>query len=209
MFDEKTVRAIKFSGLNGISKKQIEEHHDVLYAGYVKKFNEIQKEVKSSDLSKANATFSQIRELKIEETFALNAIKLHEGYFDALGGNGLSKGKILRLISEDFGSFENWEAEFKAMGLSARGWVVLAFDIESGRLHNFLSDVHNQGGVWGCMPLLILDVYEHAYFIDYMTGRKTYIDAFMKNVNWEFVESIVDRNNIVALRSQALSQSRK
>lgn len=74
---------------------------------------------------------------------------------------------------------------------------MLAYDWGDGKLHNYLCDVHNQGGVWSCTPLLILDVYEHAYFIDYATGRKSYIDAFMKNVDWAYVNQILTKHGIL------------
>lgn len=186
--------------LPGLSQKQLEEHHDMLYAGYVKKWNEIQDKLKTVDKSDANGTFSLLRELKLEETFAKNAITLHEGYFDNLGGDGKASGDILNLIKEDFGSYEAWEAEFKAMGICARGWVVLAFDWEEGRLFNYLCDVHNQGGVWNASQLLILDVYEHAYFIDYATGRKAYIESFMKIIDWAEVNKRIARLQIMQFR---------
>jgi len=198
---ELTVKPLKFSKeLVGISKKQITEHHDVLYAGYVKKANEIRAKLKEASLEEANATFSQLRELKVEETFALNGVRLHEGYFDDLGGDGKAFGEILRLIEADFDSYEAWEKEFRALGLCSRGWVILAYDWEEKKLRNFLCDLHNQGGIWNATPLLILDVYEHAYFLDYGTGRKAYIEAYMKNIDWDFVNQMVKRYNVMAHR---------
>lgn len=200
---EKTAKPMKFSELPGISKKQLSEHHDVLYAGYVKKINEIRLKLKSADKSEANQTFSLIRELKAEESFALNGVKLHEGYFDNLGGDGIPSGAILQLIKEDFGgSFESWAEEFKALGLAARGWVVLAYDWDEKKLRNFICDAHNQGGIWSCTPVLILDTYEHAYFIDYATGRKAYIEAFMKNIDWKFVNALVEKHKLVEHRNR-------
>lgn len=201
MEKEKTVKPLKFSELSGLSAKQLKEHHDVLYAGYVKKVNEIRAKFGATDRAEANQTFSLIRELKLEESFALNGVKLHEGYFDNLGGDGMPSGAILQLIKEDFGgSFESWAEEFRALGLAARGWVVLAYDWDDRKLRNYICDAHNQGGIWGCSPLLILDTYEHAYFIDYATGRKAYIEAFMKNVDWKFVNSLVERHGIAEHR---------
>ena len=171
--------------LNGISEKTITIHRDKLYEGYVKKWQEIQEKLKTVDRSSANATFSDLRELKLEESFAANAILLHEAYFDILGNEGAAlEGKIIEHIKKDFGSFENWQEEFKALGLSARGWVILVYDFNDGKLHNYLCDVHNQGGVWGAAPILVLDVYEHAYFIDYGSDRKTYVEDFFSNLNW-------------------------
>lgn len=170
--------------LKGISDKTITIHHDKLYEGYVKKWQEIQEKLKITDKSSANATFSELRELKMEESFAANAILLHEAYFDILGQEGLAKGEVEEAIKKEFGSFEAWQEEFKALGLCARGWVILAYDFNDGKLHNYMCDVHNQGGVWGAAPVLVLDVYEHSYFIDYGSDRKTYIEDFFANLNW-------------------------
>ncbi len=191
---EKTPKPMKYSEIKDfLSEKQLKEHHDVLYAGYVKKWNEIQQKVKDANLSEANGTFSMIRELKLEETFALNAIKLHEGYFDNMSPEPEQGSTIKNWIEQDFGSVEAWAEQFKALGLSARGWVVLAFDFDDGKLHNYLCDVHNQGGVWNCIALLILDVYEHAYFIDYATGRKTYVEGFLSHIDWSASEELINK----------------
>ena len=182
-------KPLTYKALQGLTEKQLAEHHDVLYVGYVKKTDEIREKLKTVDLTKANGTYADLRELKLEEGFAVNGVRLHEGYFSSMGGNGSKPtGNLLKMIEKDFGSYEHWEAEFKAMGLAARGWVVLAYDWEDMKLHNYLCDAHNQGGVWGCSTLLILDVYEHAYFLDYGTKRKGYIEAFMKNVDWKHSE---------------------
>jgi len=173
--------------LTGISEKTISIHHDKLYDGYVKKYKEIQEKLKGADKLSANTTFSDLRELKLEEGFAANAILLHEAYFDILGGVGKPDGKIIDAIKKDFGSFDLWQEEFKALGLSSRGWVILAYDFNDGKLHNYLADVHNQGGIWGTSPILVLDVYEHAYFIDFGSDRKSYIEAFFNNLNWEAI----------------------
>src|SRR3989344_6255419 len=178
-------KKVPFQNLKGISEKTISIHHDKLYEGYVKKWQEIQEKLKTTDKGLANATFSELRELKLEETFAGNAVLLHEAYFDVLGGDGKAEGEILTAIEKDFGSFENWISEFKALGLCARGWVILAYDFNDGKLRNYLADIHNQGGIWGTTPLLVLDVYEHAYFIDYGSDRKSYLEDFFANLNWQ------------------------
>lgn len=89
------------------------------------------------------------------------------------------------------GSVEAWATDFAALGLSSRGWVVLAQDNQTGSIQNYICDAHNQGGVWGTTPLLVLDVYEHAYFFDYVTARKDYISEFMKLVDWNVVNTRV------------------
>jgi len=143
------VKSLKYSQLPGLSERQLKEHHDILYAGYVKKVNEIRQKLANVVRTNPNATYSDLRELKVEETFALNGVKLHEGYFDNMGGTGgMASGAIAQMIEQDFGSFDNWLVDFKASGIAARGWVVLAFDLDDTKLHNYSCDVHNQGGVW-------------------------------------------------------------
>jgi len=164
--------------LAGISERTISIHYDKLYQGYVKKWQEIQERLKDE----------KSRELKVEESFCADAVILHEAYFDILGGDGIAKGEITERIKEDFGSFETWQEEFKALGLSSRGWVVLAFDFNEGRLRNYIADSHNSYGIWGTAPVLVLDVYEHAYFIDYGSDRKSYIEAFSQNLNWQAID---------------------
>lgn len=188
---ELSVKKLDLKGIPGLSEKQLLEHHDVLYAGYVKKTNEIRQKLASADKPSANATYSELRSLKSEETFALNGVRLHEAYFDSIGGDGKPDGDALKMIDRDFGSYDSWAGEFKACGLASRGWVVLAYDLAEKRLRNFTCDAHNQGGIWGAVPVLVLDVYEHAYFIDYATKRKDYIETFMKNINWKAVNAAI------------------
>lgn len=195
-------KQLKYKQLNGISEKQLSEHHDVLYAGYVKKIQEIRQKLEAADRESANATSSDFRALKIEESFALNGVRLHELYFDNLGGDGKAKGEILKLIEADFGSLESWQKEFAACGMSARGWVILTYDWEERKLRNYVCDLHNQGGIWGASPLLVLDMYEHAYFIDFATAKKKYIEAFMSNVDWDEVNDRIKRHNMMEHRNR-------
>ncbi len=174
--------------LQGISDKTLTIHHDKLYAGYVAKKNEIQDKLtplmRGGDVSSANQSFSELRGLKDGETFATNGVYLHEWYFDVLGGDGKATGEIADALTAEYGSMENFMAYFSACGMAARGWVVLCWDMHDKALRVYTADSHNQGGIWGCMPVLVLDVYEHAYFIDYGSDRKAYIGDFWKNVNW-------------------------
>lgn len=198
----KEPKPLKYKTLEGLSEKQLAEHHDVLYAGYVKKWNEIQEKLKKAERTAANATYSEYGEMKREETFALNGVKLHEGYFNNMVSGGSKPSGIMRQwLAEDFGSFEEWLDDFKALGLAARGWVILAMDLDDGKLYNYLCDSHNQGGVWNAIALLIMDVYEHAYFLDYATSRKAYIEAFVRNTDWAFVDRIISKFNLPEFRT--------
>lgn len=182
------IKPLGFSSLSGISDKTMAIHHDKLYAGYVAKKNEITEKLESlshgGDVSSANQSYSELRGLKDGETFATNGVYLHEWYFDVLGGDGQASGALAEALTTRYGSLENFISYFSACGMAARGWVVLCWDTHDQDLRVYTGDAHNQGGVWGCLPILVLDVYEHAYFIDYGSDRKAYIADFWKNLNW-------------------------
>ncbi|MBI5682152.1 MAG: superoxide dismutase [Deltaproteobacteria bacterium] len=175
--------------LDSISDNQISQHRDILYVGYVNKLNEIEQRLKTVDKSKANQIFSDFRALKADESFALNGVVLHELYFENLGGKGTKPtGELSDLISQEFGLFEKWQEDFKACGMAARGWVLLGYCEYDGKIHNYCLDAHN-GLVPCCVkPILVMDVYEHAYVIDYGVKRPLYIEAFMKNIDWNVCE---------------------
>lgn len=184
-----SAKPLPFSGpLAGISDKTLAIHHDKLYAGYVAKKNEISEKLKAlshgGDVSNANQSYSELRALKDGETFATNGVYLHEWYFDVLGGDGNPSGPLRDALAQKYGSLENFISYFTACGMAARGWVVLCYDTHDNTLRIYTGDAHHQGGVWGCLPILVLDVYEHAYFIDYGSDRKAYIADWWKNVNW-------------------------
>ncbi|MBI5232866.1 MAG: superoxide dismutase [Deltaproteobacteria bacterium] len=181
-------RQFDLKGLDGISDNQIAQHRDILYVGYVNKANEIEERLKAVDISKSNQIFSDLRALKADETFALNGVILHELYFENLGkGSSGLEGVLAELIVRDFGGIEKWSAQFKACGMSARGWVVMGLCHYDGRLHNYCLDTHNFNVPVAVTALLVMDVYEHAYVIDYGVKRLPYIETFMKNINWSVV----------------------
>lgn len=191
MFEAKQFESI--NGVEGLSGKLMAEHYK-LYEGYVKKANEITEKLKTVDLSTANATQSDLRSLKLGYSFAVNAIKSHELYFNNLSGNGAKpSGWIAGEIEKTFGSYENWVADMKATGIAARGWVWFAFDWQNGSIFNYLGDAHDAFPIWHATPLVALDVYEHAYFMDYGVARADYIDAFFKNLNWNDVEAAASK----------------
>lgn len=183
--------------LKGISEKTLTVHHDKLYAGYVAKKDaiaaELQKVVSGEKSTEGtNPTMSELRSLKDGETFAVNGVYLHEAYFDNLGGKGEVNGVLARALDEKYGSVEKFISYFKACGMAARGWTVLAWDTREETLGVYNGDAHNQGGVWGAIPILVLDVYEHAYFMDYGSDRATYIADFIANLNWEHLNKVYE-----------------
>ncbi|OGL61594.1 hypothetical protein A3C09_00835 [Candidatus Uhrbacteria bacterium RIFCSPHIGHO2_02_FULL_47_44] len=184
--------------LTGISDKTMAIHHDKLYVGYVNKMKEIAEKLKEinasgTGLDKANQSFSELRALRMAETFTVNGVYLHEYYFNVLGGDGAASGSLVDALVEKYGSLKKFIAFFSATGMAVRGWVVLAWDMQLGRLKIYGCDSHNQGGVWGCVPILVLDVYEHAYFIDYGSDRPAYIADFWKNLNWSAANTLFEK----------------
>jgi len=179
--------------LNGISLRTQEEHYE-LYKGYIGKTNEIQKKLDTVDRTTANQIFSDLRSLRVDLSFAMGGVKNHEIFFGHLGGKGGQPGsKTLELINRDFPSYDAWLADFKASGLAARGWVWLAYDHDLQSLTTAVGDAQNTFPVWNATPILALDVYEHAYWLDYGRLRAKYIEAFFNNLDWGVVEQNLER----------------
>jgi superoxide dismutase, Fe-Mn family len=173
--------------LDGISRAAVEAHYR-LYEGYVDKRNEILGKLADADGSAANQVYSDVRSLKVDLSFAIGGIKNHELYFEHLGGDGGDPGGLVgQLIQRDFGSVGAWRDDLKATAMAARGWAWTAYDWDEGRLFNYLGDAQNTFPVWNATPLVALDVYEHAYFLDYQTDRASYIKAFFDNLDWSVV----------------------
>ncbi|HET7555277.1 MAG TPA: Fe-Mn family superoxide dismutase [Gaiellaceae bacterium] len=182
--------------LDGISRESVEAHYK-LYEGYVNKRNEIMERLGGIELGSANQVYSDVRALKVELSFALGGIKNHEIYFEHLGGGGGDPDGLVReLISRDFGSVAEWRADLKATGMAGRGWAWTAFDWDEGRLFNYIGDAQNTFPVWNATPLVALDVYEHAYFIDFQTDRASYIEAFFANLDWSVVNDWAEQYQI-------------
>lgn len=173
-------------GLRGISEKVIVSHHDNNYAGAVKKLNLIQKQISALPES---AHPIELGALKKEELIALNSKLLHELYFDNLGGDGKITADIGAILTQGFGSVEAWQADFikTAKSLSGgSGWVMLSYIKEEQVLINQIAGDHTDSVATGT-PLLVMDMYEHSYHMDYGTKAALYIDAFMENINWDIV----------------------
>ncbi|MBD0348039.1 MAG: superoxide dismutase [Thermoleophilia bacterium] len=182
--------------LDGISRQSVEAHYR-LYEGYVNKRNEILRKLADVDLSAANQVYSEVRVLKTELSFAVGGIKNHEIYFEHLGGEGGDPdGPIGQLVKRDFGSVEDWRRDLKATGMGGRGWAWTAYDWDEARLFNYIGDTQNTFPIWNATPLVALDVYEHAYFLDYQTDRGSYIDAFFDNLDWGVINDWVSRYQV-------------
>jgi Fe-Mn family superoxide dismutase len=182
--------------LDGISRETIEAHYK-LYQGYVNKRNEILEKLGEADPAAANQVYSEFRALKLDLSFAIGGIKNHEIYFEHLGGTGGDPAGIFgSLVKRDFGSAADWKADLKATGMGGRGWAWTAYDWDEGRLFNYIGDAQNTFPIWNATPLVALDVYEHAYFIDFGTDRAAYIEAFFNNLDYDVVNDWAQKYGI-------------
>ncbi|HEY7122749.1 MAG TPA: Fe-Mn family superoxide dismutase [Ktedonobacterales bacterium] len=175
--------------MDGISEQTIQQHQ-AMYERYIKRYNDIANllDQVNRDPDRASSTYSPLRVLKIEMTYALGGVRNHELYFEQLGGEGgKPRGGLASQIKEWFGSFEEWAIDLTSTALSSRGWAWLAWDREGQYLYNYLGDVNNTFPVWNAAPLIALDVYEHAYFLDFKQDRRAYINAFLENLDWEVI----------------------
>jgi superoxide dismutase, Fe-Mn family len=173
----------------GISAKTHEEHLK-LWQGYANKTNEIRKALADldTDPTKANQIYSQVRAMKANYAFALGGYKNHNVYFETIGGaGGPATGAVAALINDAYGSFEKWAADWKATGIGGRGWAYLGYDHEEQRVFNYLGDAQDTFPQWGNTLILAMDVYEHAYYLDFQTARAKYIDAYMQTIDWDAV----------------------
>ncbi len=190
-----TAKLPGYKSLKGISERMLGEHLK-LYNGYVNKSNEIVDKLVSGtvDLSKSAATYSEFRALKLEQTFCGNGMYLHQYYFNNMSDNVKQASTEVRAeLEKNFGSYDKWKDEFVATGMAGRGWAVLGLNLEDGKLYNLLYDAHNVGGLVSLVPLLVLDVFEHAYFIDYGTNRKDYINAYLSLADWSVVANRLEK----------------
>ena len=197
-YEQITARELKpaLFELDGISRETIEAHYK-LYQGYVNKRNEILGKLDGVDLASANQVYSDLRSLKVDLTFAIGGIKNHEIYFEHLGGGGGDPdGLIGNLVERDFGSFQAWRTDLKATGMAGRGWAWTAYDWDEGRLFNYIRDAQNTFPIWNATALVALDVYEHAYFIDFGTDRASYIDKFLDNLDYDVINDWVQKYGI-------------
>lgn len=175
--------------LDGLSKKQIDAHL-ALYAGYVKNTNALLAKIQEYKKD-AEANALALSELMRRFGFEFNGMRMHEYYFDQFVKGGASTTTLKDKLTAEWGSFENWMNEFKAIGkMRGIGWVALVQDDRHGNLHNVWITDHELGQLGGQKILLAMDVWEHAYLLDYLPAqRPDYIEAFFKNVNWGVIEA--------------------
>jgi len=177
-------------GIEGFSEILLKNHF-TLYQGYVTNTNKVI-DILAQMLRDDKAGTPEFAELKRRLGWEFNGMRLHEYYFENLGGKSPinRNGRLTKKMAEDFGSYEAWEKDFKATGaMRGIGWVALYQDITNGKLMNFWINEHDVAHPAGCNPVLIMDVFEHAFMLDYGLKKADYIGAFFKNIDWAAVEA--------------------
>ena len=180
--------------LDGISKKTMDDPYK-LYEGYCKKTTECRKILNEFDYSEieGNQVYSPLRSVSVDYTFALLGYKHHDLYFGHLGGGGGEpEGRFAELIEDEFkpGGIAGWKDAVRKAASSARGWVMVGYDLNDGSIFNYIMDTQNLWAVYNMVPVLAIDVYEHAYARDFGAtpdGRGEYVEAFFRNLDWDHV----------------------
>src|SRR3954467_6436694 len=178
--------------LSYLSVKLIESHYENNYGGALRRLNAITEQLESLDFEKTPAHV--LNGLKREQLVALNSTLLHELYFASMGGDGQPTKAMSEILARDFGSLDRWRAEFRAMGYAlggGSGWVLLTYVPRDGRLINQYAAEHSQAVASG-VPILALDMYEHAYHIDFGANARAYVDTFFRNIDWQALEGRYD-----------------
>ena len=172
-----------------VSPETTDWHYNKHHKGYVAALNTIEKALETADRSQANGNYSEIGELKRRLTWNHSGALLHDVYWQVLGGDGDPKkgAEIVAALAKEYGSFEKWQQDFRATALSAKlsGWGLLIYDgLYSQRLLNVLVDEHQVGAIWGGVPLIACDVFEHAYYHKDGPARAAYVDNFLNSLHW-------------------------
>jgi len=179
----------KLIGMEGFSETLLKNHF-TLYQGYVTNTNKLM-DTLATMLKEGKVGTPEYAELKRRMGWEFNGMRLHEYYFDNLGGKAAldKSGKLAKKLAENFGSYEDWEKDFRGTGtVRGIGWVILYQDNVSGKLFNQWINEHDVGHPAGCVPILVMDVFEHAFITDYGLKRADYIEVFFKNINWAVAE---------------------
>ena len=182
------VRPLPFNParLKGLSERLLVSHHENNYGGAVRNLNRVEEELSRITKDTPPPIVAALKEREL--TFA-NSATLHELYFGNLGGDGRPGSAIEKALSRAYGSFARWEEQFRLTGMGlagGSGWAILTYDFQRNDVRTFWSGNHTQGCAFG-QPLLVLDMYEHSYALDYGAAAAKYVDAFFQNVNWDEV----------------------
>src|SRR3954462_9217115 len=176
--------------LDGISKQTMEDHYK-LYEGYINKTNECRKKLNEFDYAdiEGNQVYSPLRAVSVDYTFALLGYKNHDLYFGHLGGDGGEPtGRFAELVDAELNGVDKWKDAVRKAAKAARGWVMVGYDLNDGSVFNYIMDTQNLWAVYNMVPVLAIDVYEHAYVRDFgatPAGRGEYVEAFFRHPGWD------------------------
>lgn len=187
------VKTFDLTNVTGLSQSQLDQHQK-LYAGYVNKRNQIDEQLTFVDRNNiANVTYSPFRSLKISQTFARNGTLLHELYFENLKAGKKIQPSTEKLLTQNFGSIAAFKKDLIDCASCSRGWVITSYCIDDGRVKNFVLDAHNETVPILTVPILVVDVYEHAYMIDFGIDRESYLKTLWDTIDWDVVESRINK----------------
>jgi superoxide dismutase, Fe-Mn family len=184
------------NGLKGLSEALIASHHENNYGGAVRNLNKLEEQL--AQITKDTPPFV-VGGLRQHELMFRNSATLHEAYFANLGGDGRTSGRIVEQLAASYGSFDTWETHFRLTGASlggGSGWAILALELLTGELRTFWSGHHTQA-LATAFPLLVMDMYEHAYQMDYGAAATKYIDAFFANLQWDEVNRRLEQAQLL------------
>jgi len=169
-----------------LSEEQLTPHYNAHYGGALRGYIAADLKLQTSITEGVEIEASAYGALQRARTNKANSVVLHELYFDGMTVNPSSPGEELQTaINSRFGSAEKWADDFQASARAATGWAILAFDPLNGLLYNVVSDKHATGVLWMATPLVVIDVYEHAFYVDYRNNKSAYIERFMEHIDWE------------------------
>lgn len=208
---EKTVEALNeayvaqagsFNLQTELLSVKTKNQHQELLEGYVNELNDISAKLDGVDKSSANLNNSQFRSLKIDEAYNHNAAFLHGLYFENISDLNSTVAvdslSYMRL-SRDFGTFDKWQEDFIACCMSARnGWAMTVYNPQLQRYMNTIVDLHSSNLMFGCIPVIVMDCWEHSYFRDYLSDRKTYVFGMMKELNWDVIDERIKKADLLA-----------
>ncbi len=195
-------QAKKFNLSTDLLSAKTNKAHQEIFDEHVKTLNEVSAELDTVDRDDANSMDSKFRSLKIGETYNLNASFLHGNYFENIADPNskiVMDSMAFMRLERDFGTFDAWQKDFIACALSSRnGWVLTVYNGYLGRYLNVVVDLHSTNVPINCYPVIVIDMWEHAYYRDYLDDKKTYIYAMMKELNWEVIEDRFKKSERIA-----------
>lgn len=175
--------------IKGFSK-QLVDNHLALYQGYVANLNKME-EILFAFLKNGNMSSPEYTEIKRRIAWEFNGMRLHEYYFENIKNNAIALNKesiLFKQITQNLGSYENWEKSFRAAGMMRGiGWIITYYDPLTNRIINSWITEHDTGHLCGATPLVVMDVFEHAYMLDYGIKKADYIDMFFKIIDWDII----------------------